>query len=273
MNLWHFKGINLLVIRLSVLAVYLLYASFALADMRLANDILMTIESGDSFYRLFGEEWERVADINQEIIPTDYSGSKMPDQLSEGSLIIVPAGVLLTDYAMQKNEVRAVLRGIVLKDIEHAEDLAKVDCSTSEVGKRGLELLRRARMIFSQSDGPLDLAECRRIAAEAAICLAMAQEIAKETAARQTLTAEITERSKAISALQTSLAEQEIHGRKLRLITIIGVSCATFACTVLLFVCWLISRQQAKEAGRVWIQSRKQKMQSLALAITKQHNT
>jgi len=82
--------------------IFILLPTVAMAEQRINYDCKIIVEHGDSFIKLFGNDWLKVVQANKKFVFYNNKGKTMPDKLVAGTVLNIPAETYLTEIAIKR---------------------------------------------------------------------------------------------------------------------------------------------------------------------------
>ncbi|MBN2373968.1 hypothetical protein JXL19_09305 [bacterium] len=198
-----------------ILAVSPLLFNRAYGD-RLDYECVIYVEPGDSYLGLFGADWLRVFNVNRDHAFNDTKSGMLstPDRLVVGERLIVPAGVYLTDLAIERLNRYENIKKIAFEAILKAENFTGANTGNeSHIFQQGRKLLLMAKeSAQGASYGFGNYVRARELAEEAIRCFEIDRELSRLDN-NHTHLREATEKERASVARQrkiVSLQQQSI---------------------------------------------------------------
>ncbi len=132
----------------SVCAILLATAAYGADTYRLDHERVLFVEPGDSYLALFGSDWMKVFQANNQITFYQKGGelTHSPDKLVVGTRLALPAGARLTKRAMERLGRYEKIRTAALAAIREAESfLTPQPGNGTEAYRQASQLLEKAR--------------------------------------------------------------------------------------------------------------------------------
>jgi len=245
----------------AVLALVFSYPAYGAEGERLDHECTLFVESGDSYIKLFGADWMRVFQANDNITFYNKQGklAPSPEKLVIGQRLVVREGTYLTERAMERLSRYKEIRGAAIKSIHAAKALAGQDGENrSEVYEQGLSLLAGAEKATEGiTFGFVNYLRAEKLAREAIRHFTVAMNLRKAKRGMEQLREHV-ERE------HVEATEQIIFIYKKRMVTLVSVSLS------LLGILWFIHRRNRRDRikrVKAWLAQHEAQLERLERAV------
>ena len=249
----------LCVVVLSIIIAQTVYAS---QGLRLDHECTLFVEPGDSYIRLFGPDWFNVYQANSNMTFYDKQGklTHSPEKLVTGTMLTVPQGTHLTEWAMERLNKYRKVKDAALKVLQQAEAFAtRPPDNRSEVYQQGLLLLEKARQtVKGLTFGFGNYLEADRLAQEAIRCFKIDANLQKASSDMQQLKDRVEKEQ-----VKTSNKIKTLYHKRVFPLSLV---------TLLLFsLLWFMRFKNKKDRttrAKAWLDQHQQRLEKLERAMT-----
>lgn len=149
----------------------------------LNHDAVLFVEPGDSYIKLFGNDWLKVFQTNNNIAFYDKHGQLActPEKLVVGTRLIIPKGTYITNFTTARFSSYERIKKDALQAIHMAETFVNQDIgNSSDIYKQGVNLLKNAKQFKDEiTFGFNNYFKAKKMAGEAIRCFKIDHNIRK----------------------------------------------------------------------------------------------
>ncbi|MDP2646308.1 MAG: hypothetical protein Q8P24_15325 [Desulfobacterales bacterium] len=174
------------------------------------------VEPGDTYIGLFGADWEKVFQANQNMAFYDKAGKliQSPDWLVVGTRLMAPKGAYLTQRAMERLNRYEKIKIEALQALEEAKTFVRPELKDrTAVYEQALNLLDEARQAAQGTAyGFKNFIESKRLAEKAIDCFKIDRQIDKANLEVKSLEVQVKEKQvEALNQINRLNKKQQVY--------------------------------------------------------------